>query len=88
MFSSRWGIIMAMMKKVLFVCGWLIIGAALLFFVALFAGVLPSDKDGYHYEYINGQITKLKVFVPPVGTRLMTEVVDGKTVNYYGTTSE
>ena len=79
---------MVMIKKLLFVCGWLIIVAVLLFFIALFAGILPSDKDGYHYEYINGQIIKSKTFVPPAGTTLMTEVIDGVVTNYYGTTTE
>ncbi|MEK7515611.1 MAG: hypothetical protein AAB555_01590 [Patescibacteria group bacterium] len=77
-----------MTKKILFVGGWLIIIATLLFFIALFAGVLPPDKDGYHYEYLNGQIIKSKTFAPPAGTTLMTEMVDGKVVNYYGTTTE
>ena len=79
---------MVMIKKVLFVCGWLIIAVILLFFVALFAGILPSDKDGYHYEYIDGRITKFKVFEPPPGTTLMTEVIGGVVTNYYGTTTE
>lgn len=79
---------MVMIRKVLFVCGWLIIVAVLLFFIALFAGILPPDKDGYHYEYINGQILKSKDFVPPPGTTLMTETVDGMTTYYYGTTTE
>lgn len=79
---------MVMIRKILFVCGWLIIVATILFFIALFAGVLPPDKDGYHYEYLNGQIIKSKTFVPPPWTHLMTEVVDGIIVNYYGTTTE
>ena len=79
---------MVMIKKVLFVSGWLVIVAIILFSIALFAGILPPDKDGYHYEYIDGRITKFKVFAPPPGTTLMTEVVDGQTINYYGTTTE
>lgn len=79
---------MAMIRKVLFVCSWLIILTTFLFFIALFAGVLPPDKDGYHYEYLNGQITKSKTFIPPLGTQLMSKVVNGVIVNYYGTTTE
>lgn len=77
-----------MIKKSLFVLGWLVIVAAILFSIALFAGVLPPDKDGYHYEYIDGRILKSKDFVPPPGTTLMTEVIDGVVTNYYGATTE
>lgn len=75
---------MATIKKVLF----MFVIVAALFFVALFAGILPPDKDGYHYEYINGQVVKSKDFVPPPGTRLMTKVINGVVTNYYGTTTE
>lgn len=77
-----------MRNKYLYVGGGLIVAIALLSIVALFTGLLPRDKDGYHYEYFDGHIIKIKTFVPPPGTRLMTEVVDGKIVNYYGTTTE
>jgi len=79
---------MAMRSKYIFMSGGIVVLVALLFTVALFTGTLPRDRDGYHYEYANGQIIKIKTFVPPLGTHLITEVVDGKTVNYYGTTTE
>ena len=79
---------MVMRSKYLYIGGGLIVLIVILFLVALFTGTLPRDKDGYHYEYANGQIIKIKTFVPPLGTHLITEVVDGKTVNYYGTTTE
>ena len=76
-----------MRNKYLYLGGGMILVAGLLL-VALFTGTLPRDKDGYHYEYANGQIIKIKTFSPPPGTHLITEVIDGKTVNYYGTTTE
>jgi hypothetical protein len=60
----------------------------LLFLVALVAGFLPLDKDGYRYQYVDGHIIKIKTFVPPAGTHLITERVGSTTVNYYGTTTE
>jgi len=88
MLSSWWGIIMVMMKKYLYMSGGLIVLVTILLLVALFTGTLPRDRDGYHYEYFDGHLIKIKTFVPPPGTRLMTEIIDGKTVNYYGTTTE
>lgn len=77
-----------MVRKYLFVCSGLIFLVMLLFFTALFAGFLPLDRDGYRYQYVDGHIIKIKTFAPPPGTVLMTEVIDGVVMNYYGTTTE
>jgi hypothetical protein len=88
MFPSWWGIIVVMRDRYLYVGGGLVVLLVLLFLTALFTGTLPRDKDGYHYEYADGHIIKIKTFAPPPWTRLMIEVVDGKVMNYYGTTTE
>lgn len=69
-------------------CSFSILLFVLTFLVALVAGFLPLDKDGYRYQYVNGHIIKIKTFVPPAGTHLITERVGSTTVNYYGTTTE
>ena len=69
-------------------CSFLILLFVLAFLVALFTGHLPLDKDGYRYQYVDGHIIKIKTFVPPAGTHLISEQVGGETVNYYGTTTE
>lgn len=71
-----------------FIGGILVLLLALVFLVALFTGHLPLDKDGYRYQYVDGHIIKIKTFVPPAGTHLITERVGSTTVNYYGTTTE
>ena len=75
-------------RKYWLVGGVLVFLVILLFLVALYAGFLPLDKDGYRYQYVDGHIIKIKTFVPPAGTHLISEQVGGETVNYYGTTTE
>ena len=77
-----------MMKKYFLVGGGLVTLIIFLFVVALFTRSLPRDKDGYHYEFFDGHLIKIKTFAPPPGMRLMSEMVDGVIVNYYGTTTE
>ena len=76
------------LKKYWLIGGVLVLLVALLLLIALFAGFLPLDKDGYRYQYVGGHIIKIKTFVPPPGTQLMSERVGDTIVNYYGTTTE
>jgi hypothetical protein len=59
------------------------------FFVwALLTRHLPTDKDGYRYEYTGGQIMQIKDFVSPPGTVYMTKKVGDQTIGYYAAPPE
>lgn len=72
------------MKKYFYTLGVLVLLVISVLLWALLTRHLPKDKAGYRYEYIDGQIIKIKDFVPPPRTQLMQKEVNGMTVNYYG----
>ncbi|MFA5996385.1 MAG: hypothetical protein WC790_01530 [Candidatus Paceibacterota bacterium] len=59
-----------------------------IFTVVIFNDLSSNGKDGYHWEVIAGKVVKVKIFVPPPGTTLMKEAINGVTTNYYGITAE